>query len=181
MYDHAQIHAGTDVGKPMSKLRKGAGDVLGQIGQLAQPEEESPMPQMEMLPNQGIIPQNNVWKSGNSMGQAVLLMLPLLFLIFGVSYAFAFNEQGRTVQIKRSTDMFQPPKKKKPADIKLDGARFEKAFAGKDPEYRIPTPQDGPDPSLAEDFDRIQRSKLYKRKLGATDPGYLPSVKKKDR
>jgi hypothetical protein len=73
MYDHAQIHAGTDVGKPMSKLKKGAGDVLGQISQLAQPEEEAPMAQMEMLPNQGVIPQNNVWKSGRDMGQAVLL------------------------------------------------------------------------------------------------------------
>jgi hypothetical protein len=58
---------------PAAKFKKGLGDILGQVSKSAGGQEEEPMPQMEMLPNQGIIPQSNVWKSGNNMGQAVLL------------------------------------------------------------------------------------------------------------
>jgi hypothetical protein len=56
------------------KLKKGLGDILGQIAKIGggggeEPEYLEPTP----VQNHGIIPQNNVWKSGRDMGQAVLL------------------------------------------------------------------------------------------------------------
>jgi hypothetical protein len=57
-----------------SKLKQGIGSGLGAIAQsLGGQQQEEPMPQMEMLPNQGIMPKPQLFKAGNDMGQAVLL------------------------------------------------------------------------------------------------------------
>ena len=56
------------------KLKKGLGDILGQVAKIGGGggEEEEYLPPTPVQ-NHGIIPQNNVWKSGRDMGQAVLL------------------------------------------------------------------------------------------------------------
>jgi hypothetical protein len=54
------------------KLKKGLGDILGQVAKSGGEQDEEYLPPAPVQ-NAGIIPQNNVWKSGRDMGQAVLM------------------------------------------------------------------------------------------------------------